>query len=65
MLFYSKENQVPFARLAVIFSPCISLKRHAGEVNHPSFCLSFENLCALHIFLTRDSWLLFNIVFTF
>lgn len=65
MLFYSKENQVSFARLAIIFSSCISLKRSAGEISHASFCLSFENLCALHVFLTRDSSLLFNIVFTF
>lgn len=45
MLFYSKENQVSFSKLAVIFSFCISLKRHAREIIFHS-CLSFETLCA-------------------
>lgn len=56
--FYSKENRVSFARLAVIFSFCISLRR--GERNHPSF-LSHLGISVPHsslllqVFLTRGS----------
>ncbi|XP_036288802.1 probable RNA-binding protein 18 isoform X1 [Pipistrellus kuhlii] len=35
--FYSKENEISFARLAVIFSFCILLKRHAREIFLHSF----------------------------
>lgn len=43
VLFYSKESQVSFAKPAVIFLFCVSLKRHAREITLRS-CLSFENL---------------------
>lgn len=35
--FYSKENEISFARLAVIFSFCLLLKRHAREIILHSF----------------------------
>lgn len=46
--FYSRENQVSSAKLAVIFSFCISLKRHTREIILHS-CLSCENVYALWV----------------